>query len=93
VSPSTSARRPWTVDEQGKLDVVMEAGKTAAEIATALQRTPPPFIRGYTAFTENNRSHPPPGRDRAKHEANMTDLTPRTPRKAVHRAHCGPHNR
>jgi hypothetical protein len=33
------ARRPWTVDEQKKLDDLMEAGKTAAEIATA-QRTP-----------------------------------------------------
>ena len=40
MSPSTSARRPWTIDEQRKLDDLMEAGKTAAEIATALQRTP-----------------------------------------------------
>jgi hypothetical protein len=40
-SPSTPAWRPWTVDEQKKLDDLMEAGKTAAEIATALQRTPP----------------------------------------------------
>jgi hypothetical protein len=41
MSPPTPARRPWTVDEQKKLDDLMEAGKTAAEIATALQRTPP----------------------------------------------------
>ena len=56
MSPLTPARRPWTVDEQKKLDDLMEAGKTAAEIATTLQRTPPPFIRGYSAFIENNRS-------------------------------------
>ncbi len=41
MSPLTPARRPWTVDEQKKLDELMEAGKTAVEIATALQRTPP----------------------------------------------------
>jgi IS30 family transposase len=41
MSPLTPARRPWTVDEQKKLDDLLEAGKTAAEIATALQRTPP----------------------------------------------------
>jgi hypothetical protein len=35
-SPSTPAWRPWTVDEQKKLDDLMEAGKTAAEMATAL---------------------------------------------------------
>jgi DNA-binding CsgD family transcriptional regulator len=40
MSPLTPARRPWTVDEQKKLDDLLEAGKTAAEIATALQRTP-----------------------------------------------------
>jgi IS30 family transposase len=36
----TPARRPWTADEQKKLDDLAKAGKTAAEIATALQRTP-----------------------------------------------------
>jgi hypothetical protein len=41
MSPLTPARRPWTADEQKKLDDLMDAGKTAAEIATALQRTPP----------------------------------------------------
>jgi IS30 family transposase len=41
MSPLTPARRPWTVDEQTKLDDLLEAGKTAGEIATALQRTPP----------------------------------------------------
>ena len=49
MSPSTSARRPWTVDEQRKLDDLMEAGKTAAEIATALQRTPPLHLFAVTA--------------------------------------------
>jgi hypothetical protein len=34
------ARRPWTVDEQKKLDDLRQAGKTAPEIAAALQRTP-----------------------------------------------------
>jgi hypothetical protein len=41
MSRLTPARRRWTVDEQKKLDDLMEAGKTAAEIAAALQRTPP----------------------------------------------------
>jgi hypothetical protein len=36
MSPLTPARCPWTVDEQKKLDDLMEAGKTAAEMATAL---------------------------------------------------------
>ena len=41
MSPLTAARRRWTVDEQKKLDDLLEAGKTTApEIATALQRTP-----------------------------------------------------
>jgi DNA-binding CsgD family transcriptional regulator len=34
-------RRPWTTGEQKKLDDLVRAGKTAAEIATGLQRTPP----------------------------------------------------
>jgi hypothetical protein len=41
MSPLTPARRPWTVDEQKKLGDLLKAGKTAAEIATALQWTPP----------------------------------------------------
>jgi IS30 family transposase len=40
MSPSTPARRPWTADEQKKLDDLMKVGKTAAEIAAALHRTP-----------------------------------------------------
>jgi GcrA cell cycle regulator len=43
-----------------KLDDLLKAGKTADEIATALQRTPLPFIRGYSSFTENDRSHERP---------------------------------
>jgi IS30 family transposase len=34
------ARRPWTIDDQKKLDELRHAGKTAPEIAAALQRTP-----------------------------------------------------
>ena len=60
MSPPTPARRRWTVDEQKKLDDLLKAGKTADEIATALQRTPLPFIRGYSSFTENDRSHERP---------------------------------
>jgi hypothetical protein len=41
MSPPTPARRRWTADEQKKLDDSLKAGKTAAEIATALQRTSP----------------------------------------------------
>jgi DNA-binding NarL/FixJ family response regulator len=40
MSPPTPARRPWTVNEQKELDDLLKAGKTAAEIATVLQRTP-----------------------------------------------------
>jgi hypothetical protein len=40
MSPSRPARRPWTADERKKLDDLTKAGKIAAEIATALQRTP-----------------------------------------------------
>jgi hypothetical protein len=38
--PLTPARRPWAVDEQKKLDDLTKSGKTAAEIAIALERTP-----------------------------------------------------
>jgi IS30 family transposase len=40
VTPLTKARRPWTTDERKKLDELLKRGKTAPEIATALQRTP-----------------------------------------------------
>jgi IS30 family transposase len=40
MSPSIPTRRRWTADEQKKMDELLEAGKTAVEIATALQRTP-----------------------------------------------------
>jgi hypothetical protein len=62
MSPLTPARRRWTVDEQRKLDDLLKAGKTAAEIATALQRTPPPFIRGYSSFTGSGSRRALPGR-------------------------------
>jgi hypothetical protein len=39
MSPSAPARRPWTVNEQKKLDDLMKAGKTGPEIAAALRRT------------------------------------------------------
>ena len=39
LSPSTPTRRPWTADEQEKLDDLLRAGKDAGEIATALRRT------------------------------------------------------
>jgi hypothetical protein len=38
-SPSRPARRPWTADQRKKLDELHKAGKTAPEIAAALQRT------------------------------------------------------
>jgi IS30 family transposase len=37
---SRSAPRRWTADEKKKLGELTKAGKIAAEIATALQRTP-----------------------------------------------------
>jgi hypothetical protein len=39
MSPSTLTLRPWTADEQEKLDDLLIAGKDAGEIATALRRT------------------------------------------------------
>ena len=40
MSFSRPTRRPWTADERKKLVDLTKAGKTAAEIATALLRTP-----------------------------------------------------
>jgi hypothetical protein len=39
MSPSRPAQRPWTADEQEKLDDLLRAGKDAGEIAAALRRT------------------------------------------------------
>ena len=39
MSLARRAPRPWLNDEQQKLDELLDAGKTADEIATALQRT------------------------------------------------------
>jgi hypothetical protein len=40
MNPSTPVRRPWTADKRKKLDELINAGKTAPEVAAALQRTP-----------------------------------------------------
>jgi IS30 family transposase len=39
MGPSKPALRPWTAEEQEKLDDLVRAGKDAGEIATALRRT------------------------------------------------------
>jgi hypothetical protein len=39
MSRSRPAQRPWTADEQEKLDDLLRAGKDAGEIAIALRRT------------------------------------------------------
>jgi hypothetical protein len=80
MSPPTPARRRWTADEQKKLDDSLKAGKTAAEIATALQRTSPSI---YSRLQRLYRKRPkssaawsseglmnsrPPGRARAEGE-------------------------
>ena len=39
LSRSRPAQRPWTADEQEKLDDLLRAGKDAGEIAAALRRT------------------------------------------------------
>jgi hypothetical protein len=39
MNPSTPIRQPWTVDQQEKLDELLEAGKTVIEIAPILQRS------------------------------------------------------
>jgi hypothetical protein len=39
MSPSRPVPRPWTAEEQEKLDDLLRAGKDAGEIATALRRT------------------------------------------------------
>jgi IS30 family transposase len=36
---SGSARRPWTPEDQEKLDALLDAGRDAAEIAVRLNRT------------------------------------------------------
>jgi len=61
MSPLTPVRRPWTVDEQKKLDDLLNAGKTAAEIATALERTPTSI---YSRLQRLYRKQPRPGRPR-----------------------------
>jgi IS30 family transposase len=59
MNPPTSARRPWTADEQKKLDDLLKAEKTAAEIAIALQRTPQSI---YSRLQRLYRKQPKPGR-------------------------------
>jgi hypothetical protein len=59
MSRLTPARRRWTVDEQRKLDDLLKAGKTAAEIATTLQRTPPSI---YSRSQRLYRKRPKPSR-------------------------------
>jgi hypothetical protein len=39
MSSSAPTRQPWTVDEEKKLNELLEAGKTVVEIAAVLQRT------------------------------------------------------
>jgi hypothetical protein len=39
MSASRPTQRRWTVDEQKKLDDLLEAGRTVVEIALVLQRT------------------------------------------------------
>jgi hypothetical protein len=39
MSSSTPTRQRWTVDEEKKLDELLDAGKTVVEIALVLQRT------------------------------------------------------
>jgi DNA-binding NarL/FixJ family response regulator len=39
MSPSPPTRQPWTLDEQKKLDDLLEAGKTIVEIAPVLHRS------------------------------------------------------
>ena len=36
---SASTRRPWTREDQEKLDALLNAGREAAEIAVTLNRT------------------------------------------------------
>jgi IS30 family transposase len=59
MSPLTLTHRPWTVDEQTKLDDLLEAGKTALEIATSLQRKPQAI---YARLQRLYRKRPKPGR-------------------------------
>jgi hypothetical protein len=39
MNPSIPTPRPWTADEQKKLDELLDAGKEAGEIAAVLHRT------------------------------------------------------
>jgi IS30 family transposase len=73
MSPLTPARRPWTADERKKLDDLTKAGKIAAEIATALHRTPNSIYSQLQRLDiKRRKAHPPPGRARAEGEGEMT---------------------
>jgi hypothetical protein len=60
MSRLTPARRRWTVDEQRKLDDLLKAGKTAAEIATTLQRTPPHLFAVTAPLQKTEKTHQVP---------------------------------
>ena len=75
MSPLTPARRPWTADERKKLDDLTKAGKIAAEIATALHRTPN-SIYSQLQRLDIKRRKAIPSRDRAEGEGEMNDAEP-----------------
>ena len=46
------ASRRWTSDEKAELDRLLDAGKEAAEIAVAINRTRPAIMRDCNGSTE-----------------------------------------
>jgi IS30 family transposase len=73
--PLTPARRGWTVDEQKKLDDLLAAGKTAAEIATALELTPTSI---YSRLQRHYRKQPKPGRPRHRRDRAQGEIKVKT---------------
>jgi hypothetical protein len=67
MSLSTPTRQPWTVDEQKKLDDLLEAGKTVVEIAPpCFTGRAKPFMRECSEVTENGLNGPPAGRSQSE---------------------------
>jgi len=66
MSPLTPARRPWTADEQKKLEDMLDAGKTVVEIALVLERSRLAIYARLQRLYRNGLSRRPAGRARSE---------------------------
>jgi hypothetical protein len=90
MNPSAPARRPWTVDEKKKMDDLMEAGKTAAEIATALERKPTSIYSRLQRLEIKRRPPPPPGARAEGEKSEIARTSHRDETPAPSPIHAGP---